>query len=516
MPHILWADDEIEHLRPHLLFLESKGFQVTPVTNGEDALALLPRETFDLVFLDEQMPGLDGLSTLARIKDLYPSLPVVMITKSEEESIMEDAIGSKISDYLIKPVHPNQILLTIKRILDRERIRHEKSAQGYLQRFNEIASRLHARTPWEEWVEIHRQLTQWDLELEKGDEAMRQVLLDQTQEANRAFGKFIAEEYVYWLQPDARQRPLLSPDVVSEFVVPHLAGGKPVLFFVIDCMRYDQWRVFEQMLAPHFSIETDFYCSILPTATPYARNAIFAGLYPDQIEKQFPDLWVTQDDDETSLNRFEVQLLGLQMRRLGFQGQVRYEKVLTADEGRRLADRIGNFARQPLSAFVINFVDTLVHSRSESGVLREIAPDVAAFRGLTRTWFEHSYLLQLFKALAKEDVTVVITTDHGSVRALRDTKVMGDRDTSTSLRYKYGRHLKADRDAAIFVKDPIAYRLPRSGGAMNYIFALEDYYFVYPTNYHKYQNKYMDTFQHGGASMDEMILPVATLRPKRS
>lgn len=514
MTNILWADDEIDQLRPHILFLESKGFQVTPVTNGMDALSLITTKPFDIVFLDEQMPGMDGLTTLGRIKDLYPGLPVVMITKSEEESIMEDAIGSKISDYLIKPVHPNQMLLTVKRILDRQRIRSQKSAQTYLQQFNSIASRLHKGSSWDDWVDIYRQLTQWDIELEKGDDALRQVLLDQFQEANRAFGKFIQEEYVYWLNDKSESRPLLSPDVIPEFVQPHFKNGKPVMLFVIDCMRYDQWRVFESILSEHYKIETEFYCSILPTATPYSRNAIFSGLFPRDIERDYPDLWTLQDDNETSLNKYEDKLLEALCRRMKTSFVPKYEKVLTADDGKRISERIRNYSQLPFSAFVFNFVDTLVHSRSDSDVLKEIAPDVAAFRGLTKTWFDHSYLLQIFKTLAKENVTVIVTTDHGAVRALRDTKVHGDRDTSTSLRYKYGRMLKADRDSAIFVKDPGAFRLPRGGAAYNYIFALEDYYFVYPTNYHKYQNKYMDTFQHGGASMEEMILPIATLTPK--
>jgi CheY-like chemotaxis protein len=514
-PQILWADDEIDQLRPHIIFLENKGFAVTPVTNGEDALALIRTQAYDLVFLDEQMPGMDGITTLGHIKELRPSLPVVMITKSEEEQIMEDAIGSKISDYLIKPVNPNQILLTIKRILDKERLRNERSAQGYLRSFNQLSQRINARSDWSEWIEIYKQLTQWEIELESGDDALRQVLLDQFQQANREFGKFIQQEYVYWLRADAGDRPDLSPDVIRKFVAPVMQQGKPVVFIVIDCMRYDQWLVFEQVLTDFYHIDTRFYYSILPTATPYSRNAIFSGLFPSDIEKQLPELWSTNDDNETSLNRFEDRLLEEQFQRMGITSKPRYEKVLNADDNKRVSDRILNYIQHPFSAFVFNFVDTLVHSRSDSDVLREIAPDVSAFRSLTRTWFNHSTLLNILKTLAKEDVRIVITTDHGSVRALRDTKVVGDRDTSTSLRYKYGRHLKADRDGAIFVKDPSAYRLPRNSNSINYIFALEDYYFVYPTNYNRYLHKYKDTFQHGGASMEEMILPVAILEPKR-
>jgi len=512
---ILWADDEIEQLRPHIIFLEKKGFIVTPVTNGEDALALIRKQSFDLVFLDEQMPGMDGLTTLGHLKELRPALPVVMITKSEEEHIMEDAIGSRISDYLIKPVNPNQILLTIKRILDRQRLRNEHSAQIYLRNFNQLSQQIYAAGDWNEWIAIYKQLTQWDIEMESGDEALRQVLMDQFQQANREFGRYIQEEYAYWMREDARDRPRLSPDVLETFVTPLLNDEKPCFFIVIDCMRYDQWLVFESVLNEYFTISTDFYYSILPTATPYARNAIFSGMFPEDIASVYPDLWNMQDDNESSLNRHEDQLLEQFLSRKKPGMKARYEKVLTADDNKRVNDKIKNYLQHPFSAFVFNFVDTLVHSRSDSDVLKEIAPDVAAFRSLTRSWFMHSHLLQILKTLASEDVNIVITTDHGSVRALRDTKVIGDRDTSTSLRYKYGKHLKADRDGAILVKDPSAYRLPRTQLAMNYLFALEDYYFVYPTNYHKYQNKYKDTFQHGGATMEEMILPIVHLKPRR-
>ena len=511
---ILWADDEIDQLRPHIIFLENKGFKVTPVTNGEDAITLIRDNNYDLVFLDEQMPGMDGITTLGKIKDLKPTLPVVMITKSEEEHIMEDAIGSKISDYLIKPVNPNQILLTIKRILDRSRIQNEKTAQQYLKSFTQISDSINSKSSWQEWIKVYKQLTQWDLELESGDEALQQVLYDQIQQANKEFGKFIRSEYAYWLKDGETDRPLLSPDIIKEYVFPRLNDDKPVFFILIDCMRYDQWLVFENMLSDYYNIETDFYYSILPTATPYSRNAIFAGLYPSEIERNYPNLWTLQDDNETSLNRFEQELLEEQFFRKRLNIKPKYEKVLHADDNKRIQDRIKNYLQQPFSAFVFNFVDTLVHSRSDSDVLQEISPDVSAFRGLTKAWFSHSALLNIFKTLSKEDCTIIVTTDHGSVRALRDTKVIGDRDTSTGLRYKYGKHLKANSDDAIFVKNPADYKLPRSVMAMNYVLATEDYFFVYPTNYNRFQNKYKDTFQHGGASMEEMILPVAVLNPK--
>ncbi|MGM0546722.1 MAG: response regulator [Bacteroidota bacterium] len=510
---ILWADDEIDQLKPHIIFLENKDFDVTAVTNGEDAITLIKEGTFDIVFLDEQMPGMDGLATLNRIKTINSGLPVVMITKSEEESIMEDAIGGKISDYLIKPVNPNQIVLTIKRILERRRIRNEKFAQSYLRNFNEISGRINERTGWEEWINIYKQLTQWDIDLESSDESLRQVLADQYHEANKMFGRFIARNYKSWLGQSTPQRPALSNDIVREYVLPHVKNEQRTLFLVIDCMRYDQWLMFQRLLNEDYSIDTDFYYSILPTATPYSRNAIFSGLFPLEIEDIYPGLW-SQGEDESSLNKFEKELLVRQLKRKGINKNVKYEKILTTEEGQKVTDNIHNYMQVPLSTFVYNFVDTLVHSRSDSEVLKEIAPDVPAFRSLTKTWFQHSTLYEIFKTLADEEVVIVVTSDHGAVRALRDTKVYGDRETSTSLRYKYGRNLSSKDEAAINIENPAEYKLPTPGHSNNYIIAKEDYYFVYPTNYHRYQNRYRDTFLHGGASMEEMILPIATLRPK--
>ncbi len=513
MPRILWADDQIDQLRSHIIFLEKKGFEIVPVTNGDDAVTMIREQIFDIVFLDEQMPGMGGIETLEQIKSLQPGLPVVMITKSEEESIMEDAIGGKISDYLIKPVNPNQILLTTKRILERSRLQTEKSAQTYLRQFSGFTSRIHPNTTWQEWIDIYRELARWQMELSGGDATLAHVLNDQFQEANKAFGKFIENEYLGWLNKD-EDRPVLSPDIIKKYVHPHLKDGKKVMFFVIDCMRYDQWLTFEAILSEFYNIETEFYYSILPTATPYSRNAIFAGLYPSDIERLYPELW-QQGQDEKSLNRNEEELLKRQLERAKIDINFKYEKILTADEGKRASDKITNYAQSSLAAFVYNFVDTLVHSRSDSAVIKELAPDEAAFRSITEAWFQHSHLLQMFKDLAEEDVTVVITTDHGSVRALRDAKVYGDKDTATNLRYKYGRNLKADdKNNVLFMDNPEDYKLPMAPGVNNFIIAKEDYYFVYPTNYHKFQNRYKDTFQHGGASMEEMILPVATLKPK--
>jgi DNA-binding response OmpR family regulator len=525
---ILWADDEIDQLKAHILFLSQKGFDIHPVTNGQDAIDEVEENEYDLVFLDEQMPGLDGLQTLERIKAIQPLLPVVMITKSEEESIMEDAIGRHIADYLIKPVNPNQILLTIKRVLDRRRIESETASQRYLRSVNQLTSRLDTTDAWLEWVDIYRQLVRWETDLEEGEETLRQILDDQFMQANGAFSRFVLAHYREWVQSapaDPRNRPqatdpasampLLSPDVLPRHVFPHLRDERPTFFILIDCMRYDQWLEFEKHLTHLYQIDTDFYCSILPTATPFSRNAIYAGLHPLGIQKRHPDLWDT-GSDENSLNKHEEELLKAQLERHRLNIPFRYRKILGAGDGRKLLSQLQDHLRVPLTTIVYNFVDTLVHSRSDSEVLRELAPDTRAFRSLADAWFQHSTLFQLFKDLADRDVRIVVTTDHGSIRAMRDTKVFADRHAASSLRYKYGRGLNAEDPSNVLLIDrPADYQLPSDHQVNSYLIAKEDFYFVYPTQYHKYQSKYRDTFQHGGISMEEMILPIATLTPKQ-
>lgn len=516
-PRILWADDEIELLKPHILFLQAKGYAVTGVTNGADAVEKVREERFDLVFLDEQMPGMGGLEALAEIKNLSPDVPVIMITKSEEEHIMEEAIGAKIADYLIKPVKPNQILLTCKKILESRVLQEEKTAQTFLQAFGRLSMQLNDELSHAEWVEVYQELVRYDMELE-GDEGARQILDEQIRNAQTAFGRFIEDSYEDWISncqdvPD-EYRPTLSHEVLPRWVFPHLRNTEPIFFFLIDCMRYDQWLEFERLLYPLFEIEKDWYYSILPTATPYSRNAIFSGMLPVNMAKRFAQLWQDAEEDESSKNKNEEAFLMDLLKRKYLSPKVRYEKIVNGQEGRDLLKNIGSFTKTDLNAIVVNFVDILAHSRSDSSVLKEIAPDERAYRALTRTWFEHSWLFQVFQELAKLKCTVVITSDHGAIRALRDTKVIGDRNTSTSLRYKFGKNLKADSRHAIFVKEPHRFGLPAAGMNTNYIIAKEDFYFVYPTNYHHYQHHYWDSMQHGGASMQEMILPVLTLRPK--
>ena len=516
-PRILWVDDEIDLLRSHVMFLENKGYTVEAASNGADAVDIVREQPFDVVFLDEQMPGMDGLETLEALKEERPEMPVVMVTKSEEEDLMEEALGSQINDYLTKPVNPSQILLTCKRLLEQTQLRQETLSQKYLQSFNEIAQALREPLSHADWTALYKKLVRYDLEL-TGDEGARQIFQDQFEEANREFGTFIEQGYADWIaasdSPPTDDRPPLSHEVVPEFVLPALGDG-PVVFFIIDCLRYDQWRAFEELLHPHFAIDTDFYYSILPTATPYSRNAIFSGLLPADLVDRFPGAWQSDEESEHSRNQHEEALLHDLLDRHGYDAtSVRYDKLITGEQGQSFAQDATNLTQHDLSAVVVNFVDILAHSRSDSDVLQELAPDEEAYRALTQTWFEHSWLYNSLRTLADADCTVVLTTDHGAIRSLRSSKVIGDRETSTALRYKYGRNLKCDEEDAIFVKDPEDFGLPRYGMNTNYIFAKEDYYFVYPTNFHYYKNLYRDTLQHGGASMPEMILPVATLTPK--
>jgi CheY-like chemotaxis protein len=514
---ILWVDDEIDLLRPHIRFLTEKGYSVDTATNGEDAIAMVKQSGFDLVFLDEMMAGMGGLRTLAEIKDIRPTLPVVMITKNEEESLMEEAIGVKISDYLIKPVNPSQVLLACKKFLESKKITGAAVSKDYIQEFNQIALALMNDMDHNQWVDIYTRLVSWSLELDTHPElGLKQTLLDQFKECNLAFGKYVERNYRNWLEQDDK-RPVLSPDIVDRCLIPELGTGKSVIFFVIDCLRLDQWLAMEDLLHDYFDISKQFYFSMLPTATPYSRNAIFSGSYPSEVEQRHPELWEKSEDDETSRNRYERQFLDklLERRKIILKPEPKYVKILDAEFGRGIEHNINSYAQTKLTSIVVNFVDMLAHGRSDSSLLKEIAPDESAYRSLTKSWFVHSSLFGMLRTLAKnKNVTVLLTTDHGSIRCLRASKVLGDREASTNLRYKYGRNLKCEDKAAIFVKNPAEFKLPKRGVAGNYIIAKEDYYFVYPTDYHKYVNQYRDSFQHGGVSMEEMILPVIKLEPK--
>jgi CheY-like chemotaxis protein len=520
---ILWVDDEIDLLKPHIMLLEQRGYSVRTATNGFDAIQMHLGEPADLIFLDEQMPGMGGLETLNEIKSKSPQTPIVMVTKSEEEDLMEQAIGKKISDYLTKPVNPTQVLLAVKKFLEGKQIVSEAVSRDYTQEFAKMGRDLMMASTAQDWIDLFNKLVTWEMELDAHpDLGLTQTLADQKREMNAEFGKFFERNYKSWVNTifssdNMANRPALSPDIADEWVLPILREGKrKVVFLVIDCMRLDQWMIMEREIAPLFKIKRDHHIGIIPSATPYARNAIFSGQFPSEFGRMFPDTW-TSEDDEHSQNKDEAQMLKLllERRKVKLSGDLKYIKIIDRDFGAGIAQNITTYARNQLTAIVVNFVDMLAHTRSDSPILKEIAPDERAYRSLTRSWFLHSSLYEMFKSLAQiPNVTIVVTTDHGSIRSLRGAKVLGDRETSTSLRYKYGRNVKAEEKQAMFIKKPDEYKLPSRGVTTNYIIAKEDYYFVYPTDYHKYLNYYKDTFQHGGISMEESILPVITLEPK--
>lgn len=515
---ILWVDDEIDLLRAHVRLLEEKGYNVDIAANGEDAIEMAREKGYDLVFLDEMMPGMGGLQTLSKMKDMQPNLPIVMVTKNEAESLMEEAIGGKISDYLTKPVNPSQVLLACKKILEARKIAGEHVSRDYASEFSQISLAVMNPMDYAEWFELYQKLTNWDFELDEHPElGLRQTLLDQKRECNAEFGKYIERNYPKWIS-QSTDRPVLSTQVIDQFVIPELDKSGSVFLFIIDCLRLDQWMVMEKLLAGYFAIERSYQFSILPTATPYSRNAIFSGLFPIELEQRFPEIWAPGDDDENSRNRDEHLLLDrlLERRKISLKPGSKYIKILDAEFGRQVEGNILSYTKSKLTAVVVNFVDMLAHGRSDSPLLKEIAPDEAAYRSLTRSWFQHSALFGMLTALStQKNVTILLTSDHGSVRCLRGSRVVGDREASTNLRYKFGRNLKVDERQAVFVKHPSDYKLPRASVTTNYILAKEDYYFVYPTDYHKYLQQYRDSFQHGGISMEEIMLPVVKLTPKQ-
>lgn len=515
--HILWVDDEIELLRAHVVLLREKGYTVETATNGDDAIELVKSMQIDLVFLDEMMPGKGGLETLAIVKEHAPSLPVVMITKNEAESLMEEAIGSKISDYLTKPVNPSQILLVCKKFLEGKKLQSEQVSRDYTQEFSSISRMLLNPMDYTEWVDLYLKIANWEMELDKHPQlGLQKMLADQRRESNAEFSKYVEKNYQAWINRK-ENRPTLSTDIVEKYVIPNLNDKRSVFLFVIDCMRLDQWLVMEEYLRELYTINKEYYFSILPTATPYSRNAIFSGLFPLELEQRYPDLWQGEDDSESSHNKYEKELLMklLERKRISLKPEPKYVKILDTEYGRQIQSNIVSYTQNKLTAIVVNFVDMLAHGRSDDPILKEIAPDESAYRSLTNTWFKHSSLYGMFQTLAsRKDVRIIVTTDHGSVRCMRGSKVIGDKEASTNLRYKFGRNLKSDDKQSIFLKNPKDFKLPQRGVTTNYIVAKEDYYFVYPTDYHKYLNQYRDSFQHGGISMEEIILPVITMDPK--
>lgn len=510
---LLWVDDEIELLKPYVIFLEKKEYEVVTATNGQDALDLCRERAFDLIFLDENMPGLSGLETLSMIKEINPTIPVVMVTKSEEEDIMNQAIGSKIADYLIKPVNPNQIFLTLKKHLHKREIETEVTNTGYQQNFMKIGMQINDSYTLKEWEEVYRRLVYWELELSSTDGGMSDLLKAQKAEANNGFAKFVKKNYLQWMQ-NSDERPLMSPDIFKKSVFPLLSQGEKVFLVVFDNFRYDQWREIAKELADDFVFEEQFCLSILPTATQYARNAIFSGLMPSQIEQMYPELWV-DEDEEDGKNLNEEQLIKTQLERYRRKNTFSYFKLNSSMESEKLVERIKNLTSNDLNVLVINFIDMLSHARTESRMVRELASDERAYRSITASWFKNSPVRELFRELAKLDVKIVVTTDHGSIRVNNPVKVIGDKNTNTNLRYKLGKNLSYNQKQVFELKNPKAVFLPAPNISTTYIFAQNEDFFAYPNNYNYYVGYYKDTFQHGGISMEEMLVPLVTMQSKR-
>lgn len=516
IPVILWVDDEMESLQSQKKFLESRGYQVHTLTNGYDALDYVKEHPVDVVLLDESMPGISGLETLSRIKALQGSLPVVMITKNETENLMDEAIGSQISDYLIKPVNPNQVLLSLKKIIDNKRLVAEKTVTAYQQQFRELFMALNSDPDHRQWMEIYRRLVYWELEMGKSESPeLQEVLQSQKNEANTEFFKFVSRHYLSWVNPKSADAPIMSHTLFRFKILPHIQPGVPTIWLLIDNLRFDQWKAIQPVFTELFRImEEETFYSILPTATQYSRNACFSGLLPLEMEKSFPSLW-KNDEEEGGKNLAEEEFFRHQLKRLRREDiRFSYQKILTAQDGQRLLDNAHNLLQQDLSIVVYNFVDMLSHARTEMEVLKELAADEASYRSLTHSWFLHSPLYQALKKIADRKFQLILSTDHGSIRVNTPAKVIGDKLTTANLRYKHGRNLNYEARDVFAVRDPREAGLPSPTVNSSFIFAREDGYLCYPNNYNHFVNYYRNTFQHGGISMEEMIIPVIRMQVK--
>ena len=509
---ILWVDDEIDHLKPHILFLEDKGFSISTASNGADAVTLIKESNFQLILMDQFMPGQDGIQTIQQFSELRPNLPVIMITKSEEEWLMDEAISQKISQFLIKPVSPSQIFMACKQVLENFKIREEKITSGYLKEFQEIEELIRSDLNADEWWNIYNRLSKWQIDFdEHKDIGLGNILIEQIHTCNREFVKFFQSNYSNWVYNS--ERPNLSIDVVPKFVIPNLEKDSKVCLIVIDALRHDQFLSILPELGKYFNIEIDYQMSLLPSATPFSRNAIFSGLFPDELCVKYPQQLELMKSDAPSLNKYESMFLEDQLKRIGFGNKkIIYKKINIADQGDRLLRNISDYKQTSLLSIVVNFVDMLAHKRAESDVLKEIVPDEAGYRMAIRTWFENSWLYRMMRELSENDFTVIITSDHGTVRVHRGVLVGADRETSSGVRYKYGRNLNSKEKNALIIRKPSDYRLPELVHQTNYLIAKDDVFFLYPNQQHRFEGKLKESFQHGGISMEEIMVPVVTMK----
>ncbi|MEQ8303758.1 MAG: PglZ domain-containing protein [Cyclobacteriaceae bacterium] len=513
--NILWADDEIDLLKPHILFLQQRGYDITPVNNGSDAVEQCESRHFDVVFLDENMPGMSGLEALSQIKNAKPTLPIVMITKNEEEQIMEEAIGAKIDDYLIKPLNPSQILLSVKKILDNKRLVIEKTNLNYQQEFRNISMAFLDDLDHEKWSDIYKKLVFWELQLDQAsNKDMAEVLEMQKVEANTNFCRYVKRNYESWLNDPNASKPLLSHQVMKKKVLPEISQETPTFLFVIDNLRLDQWKILKPIIEEFYNVDREeSYFSILPTTTAYCRNSIFSGMLPSDMAKIHPDIWVGDDEDDAK-NNYEDEFIDRQLRRNNLAIKFSYNKIKKTEEGRDLVDTVNNLFTNQLNVIVYNFVDMLSHARTDMAMIKELAPDESAYRSLTKSWFMHSPLLDILKKISEKKAKLIITTDHGTIRVKRAIKIVGDRNVNTNLRYKQGKNLNYDGNKVFACAKPERFFLPKSNVSTSYVFAMEEQFFAYPNNYNYYVNFYKDTFQHGGVSLEEMIIPLIFLTSK--